>query len=131
MKNIQVEEGPCGTARTTALTIKLQPRPDAPVVRDFQIRSTRGDEGGRWPEWTAYRIFLDAPASVSQAVRWSSGRPEVATIDQLGVLRTQCWKTRQVTTITATLKADTKQQASAEYSTGSPLLDCRKAVSKR
>ncbi|WP_158679981.1 hypothetical protein [Deinococcus sp. NW-56] len=85
---------------------------------------------GSWPAWTAYRVFLDAPASVGRAVAWHSSRPDVATIDGLGVLRTKCLKTRQTTVVTATLKADPTRKATARYSTGSARIDCRNAGGK-
>ncbi|MPY68019.1 hypothetical protein F8S09_15275 [Deinococcus sp. SDU3-2] len=127
VRNVRVQESRCGPVNPPHLTLTLRPRPDAPLIRDFQIRSTRGDGSGSWPAWTSYRVFLDAPASVGRAVTWHSSRPEVATIDRLGVLRTKCLKTLQTTVITATLKADPTQKATARYSTGSARIDCRKA----
>lgn len=130
VRAVQVEEGPCGPVRPVPLTLILKPRPEAPVIRNFQIRSTRGDLSGSWPDWTAYWVFLDAPPGVSRAVTWHSSRPEVATIDEFGVLRTKCLKSRQTTVITATLKADPTWKATARYSTGSPRIDCRQAGGK-
>ncbi|MPY67965.1 hypothetical protein F8S09_14990 [Deinococcus sp. SDU3-2] len=127
VRGVRVQEGSCGPVNPPHLTLTLRPRPDAPLIRDFQIRSTRGDVSGSWPAWTAYRVFLDAPASVRRAVTWHSSRPEVASIDRFGVLRTKCLKTLQTTVITATLKADPTRKATARYRTGSARIDCRKA----
>ena len=92
VSGIRVVEDQCGTVRSTPLTIRLKPVPDAPRVREFSIFPARTDGllVGFWPYFQRYRTLLDAPSIASSAVVWSSSNPAVATIDQTGMLRLVC-----------------------------------------
>ncbi|MEF2277525.1 hypothetical protein V3W47_04380 [Deinococcus sp. YIM 134068] len=118
VRNIPVQYDECGPARPTPVTVRLQPTPDAPTVREFRIVNVNSDNlmvVGYWPHFQRYTTFLDAPGSVSREVIWTSSRPDVATIDSGGMLRSVCSRELGRTTITATLKADPRHKSSTVF----------------
>ncbi len=119
VRNIAVQYDRCGPIKPTPVVIRLRPMPNAPTIREFCILNT-DDElvVGSWPYFQRYKTFLDAPSSVSREVIWTSSRPDVATVDAAGVLRSVCSREVGRTTITATLKADPLFNSSTVFGRG-------------
>ena len=123
LRRLRVEVNECGPARPTLLTIRLTPVPNAPTVRRFVVLGPRDLRVGSWPFYQRYTAFVDAPAGQREVV-WSSSNPDVATVDQTGMLRSVCSREGGWTTITATLKTDPARQASLRFGTGGGGMVC-------
>jgi len=134
IRDIKVPNDGCGPARPTGVVVRLQPVADAPVIREFRILNVNSDNRmgvGYWPYFQRYVTFLDAPGSVSREVVWTSSRPDVATIDQSGLLRSVCSREGAITTITATLKADPNFTSSTFFSRGGRGMVCPRGAVDR
>lgn len=133
IRGVRVVEDACGPARPTPLTVRLKPTPDTPRIREFSVfpASTDGFFVGYWPFYQRYSTFLDAPSAVSRKVIWSSSDPNVATIDQTGMLRSVCSRTPAWTTITATLKADPSVMVSTRFGRGGGGTVCKRGAVDR
>jgi Bacterial Ig-like domain (group 2) len=133
IRGVRVQEDECGLVRPTPLTVRLEPTPDAPRVREFSVfpASVDGFFVGSWPFYQRYVTFLDAPSSVSREVVWSSSNPAVATIDQSGMLRSVCNRTPARTTLTATLKADSSVTVSTRFGRGGGGMVCKRGAVDR
>ncbi|MBZ9751707.1 Ig-like domain-containing protein [Deinococcus sp. HMF7604] len=132
--NIKVMRDDCGPAKPTRVVARLQPVPGAPVIREFRIVNVNSDNlmvVGYWPYFQRYTTFLDAPGSVSRKVVWTSSRPDVATIDQSGMLRSVCNREPGRTTITATLKVDPTQVSSTVFGRGGGGMMCPRGAVDR
>lgn len=127
ISNIKVVQDDCGPAKPTRVVARLQPVPGAPVIREFRIVNVNSDNlmvVGYWPYFQRYTTFLDAPGTVSREVVWTSSRPDVATIDQSGLLRSVCHREPGRTTITATLKSDPTQVSRTVFGRGGGGMVC-------
>ncbi|WP_288432958.1 Ig-like domain-containing protein [uncultured Deinococcus sp.] len=89
LRRVRVEVNECGPAEPTPPTIRLTPVPNAPTVRRFVVLGPRDLRVGSWPFYQRYTAFVDAPAGQREVV-WSSSNPDVATVDQTGMLRSVC-----------------------------------------
>jgi len=133
IRNIKVPDE-CGPARPTRVVVRLQPVAASPLIREFRILNVNSDNRmgvGYWPYFQRYETFLDAPGSVSREVVWSSSRPDVATIDRGGLLRSVCSREGAITTITATLKADPNFTSSTFFSRGGRGMVCPRGAVDR
>lgn len=116
VRGVVVRENRCGPVAPTPLVIRLQPTTNAPVVRGFGILGSELHTAV-WPYQQRLGSFVDAPG-VSPAVTWTSSRPDVASIDQGGLLEAKCRKVAGWTVITARLKADPSIMASVRFGAG-------------
>lgn len=89
LRRVRVEVNECGPVEPTPPTIRLTPVPNAPTVRRFVVLGPRDLRVGSWPFYQRYTAFVDAPAGQREVV-WSSSNPDVATVDQTGMLRSVC-----------------------------------------
>lgn len=129
IRNIPVQYDECGPSKPTPVVVRLRPKPGAPTIREFRIVGVNPGEPfvvGYWPFFQRYSTFLDAPGSVSREVLWTSSRPDVATIDQTGMLRSVCSREVGRTTITATLKADPGLTSSTVFGRGGGGMVCKR-----
>ncbi|WP_407572820.1 hypothetical protein [Deinococcus altitudinis] len=134
IRDIKVRYDDCGPAKATRVVVRLQPIVGAPVIREFHIANVNSDNRmgvGYWPYFQRYETFLDAPGSVSRDVVWTSSRPDVATIDSGGMLRSVCSREPARTTITATLKADPKSTSFTYFSRGGRGMVCKRGAVDR
>lgn len=134
VRNIKVLLGDCGPTRPTRVVVRLEPLATAPLIREFRILNVNSDNRmgvGYWPYFQRYETFLDAPSSVSRDVVWTSSRPDVATIDSGGMLRSVCSREGASTTITATLKADPKFTSSTIFGRGGRGMVCPRGAVDR
>lgn len=125
VRGVVVRENRCGPVAPTPLVIRLQPTTNAPVVRGFGILGSELHTAV-WPYQQRLGTFVDAPG-VSPAVTWTSSRPDVASIDQGGLLEAKCRKVADWTVITARLKADPSIMASVRFGAGGARTDCSRA----
>ena len=123
LHHVEVKENKCGPVKPTLLTIRLTPVPNAPTLRRFVLLGPRDLRVGSWPFYQRYTAFVDAPAGQREVV-WSSSNPDVATVDQTGMLRSVCSREGGWTTVTATLKTDPTRQASLRFGTGGSGMVC-------
>jgi hypothetical protein len=129
IRNIKVLYDDCGPAKPTRVVARLEPVADAPVIREFRIVNINSDDllmVGYWPYFQRYTTFLDAPSRVSREVVWTSSRPDVATIDPSGMLRSVCSRESGRTTILATLKADPHHTSSTVFGRGGGGMVCKR-----
>ncbi|WP_394650484.1 Ig domain-containing protein [uncultured Deinococcus sp.] len=88
LRRVRVEVNECGPVEPTPPTIRLTPVPNAPTVRRFVVLGPRDLRVDSWPFSQRYPAVVDAPAGQREEV-WSSN-PDVATVDQTGMLRSVC-----------------------------------------
>lgn len=134
IRNIKVKYDECGPAVPTRVVARLTPVPDAPTIREFRILNVNSDNlmvVGYWPYYQRYTTFLDAPGSVSREVIWTSRRPDVATVDSGGMVRSVCSREVGRTTITATLKANPKFTSSTVFGRGGGGMVCKRGAVDR
>lgn len=134
VRNIRVKYDRCGPAEPARVVVRLRPVPNAPVIREFRIQHVNSDNlmvVGYWPYFQRYTTFLDAPGSVSREVIWTSSRPDVATIDAGGMLRSVCSRESGRTTITATLKASPEHTSSTVFGRGGGGMVCKRGAVDR
>ncbi|MGY2897109.1 Ig-like domain-containing protein [Deinococcus sp. UYEF24] len=134
IRNIKVPDDGCGPAHPTRVVVRLQPVAGAPIIREFRIATVNSDNRmgvGYWPFFWRYTTFLDASGSVSRDVLWTNSRPDVATVDSGGMLRSVCSREGASTTITATLKADPKYTSSTYFSRGGRGMVCPRGAVDR
>lgn len=125
VRGVVVKENQCGPVEPTPLVVRLQPTANAPRVRGFGLLGS-DLHTAVWPYTQRLGTFVDAPG-VNPAVIWTSSRPDVATIDQSGLLVAKCRKEAAWTVITATLKADRSITASVRFGAGGAATDCSRA----
>lgn len=132
LRGVRVQKDACGPVKPTSLTVRLKPLPDAPKVREFSLlyASPEGLFVAYWPHYQRMKVFLDAPG-VSPEVIWTSGDPNVATIDQSAMLHSVCSRTPAWTTITATLGADPRVQATTRFGRGGGGMNCKRGAVDR
>lgn len=133
-RHIPVQYDECGPVKPTPVVVRLRPTPDAPTIREFSILGADPTDRtviGYWPYFQRYTTFLDAPGSVSREVIWTSSRPNVATVDGGGMLRSVCNREVGRTTITATLKADLSFTSSTVFGRGGGGMVCKRGPVER